>query len=214
MLGDPFSTFSLAINHTFAVSLNQKLQQVFDIPDGREAAIYRRYMAFANRSGISPNDPDGIQYTVIPSNTGLRIMGDILAHMDDIDYTPLERKPNMDELASAARNSIPLVTKLASFEKNVFNIIFRSIADSGGIHKSLIVVENAGKMYYQLKDPMLQSAINHLSKSGIREKIEKEKRAGCPARMRFEGNKSAIETLWNWYVDYTIQVSRPSTTIR
>src|SRR3989344_2114736 len=211
LLGDPFSTFAFTVNHTLAISLRQKVKQILATPEGREAAIYKRHMYFANRSGISPDDPDGIQYSVIPSGTGLRIMGAILAHANDIDSTLLGRKPTVGESANAARNSTPLIIKLASFEKNIFNTIFVSVAEGGGISKSLMIVENDGKMYYQIKDSVLQAAINQLSKPDVREKVEREKRAGCPARMRFDGRKSAIETLWNWYIDYSVQVSQNKT---
>ena len=205
LLGDPFSTFSFAIRHTFAHALRMKLEKVFASPERNEAAIYRRYMEFVNRNGAKPNDPYGIKHTVFLSNTGLRIMEDILANAHDIDSTSLGRKVTTDESVNAARNSTPLILKLSSFEQNVFDTILRSMND-GGIWRSLKIVEIVGKMYYQIKHPVLRHAIDQLSRPEIEEKVEKKSRGGCPARMRFEGKESAIETLWNWYIDYSVQV--------
>lgn len=164
-------------------------------------------MEYVHRSGTRSNDPHGIKFIVFSTNVGLRMMGDILAHASDIDSTPLGRKVTVDESANAARNSIPLLTKLSSLEQKVFDIIHGSM-DAVGVWESLKIVEHAGKMYYQIKDSVLRNAIRQLSEPGTKEEVEKNKRTGCPARMRFDGKESAIETLWNWYIDYSIKVSR------
>lgn len=164
-------------------------------------------MGVVNSSGENVNDPDGVKHIVSTSNTAIRIMGGILSHAQDIDSALLGRKITVDESANAARNSTPLIIKLSSLEQNVFDTIIRSMSE-GGIWRSLIVVENEGKMYYQIKDSVLKNAIDQLSQPEIKEKIDKKSRAGCPARMRFEGKESAIEILWNWYIDYSVKASQ------
>jgi len=207
LLGDPFNTFAFAIHHTLAHALEQKRRQIFTMPEGHETAIYRKYIEFAHRNGTKSDDLYGIKFLSLAPKVAVRIMGDILAHAPDIDSTSLGRKITVDESANAARNSTPLILKLSSFEQNVFDTILMSMAE-GGIWRSLTIVENKGKMYYQIKDLVLKNAIDQLSQPETKEKVEKTNRAGCPARMRFEGKESAIETLWNWYIDYSVKASQ------
>lgn len=213
LFGDPYTTFSVALYHTLANSLDRKLEHIFTIPQGREAETYRRYMEFVNRNGLKPDDPYGIKHTVSFSNTALRMMGDILANSRDIDSTPLGRKPTIDESANASRNSTPIILKLSSYEQTVFDTIHRSMTEGGKIWKSLTIVEDKGKMYYQIKDTVLQRAIDQLSHPDTKEKAEGMSRGGCPARLRFDGKESAIETLWNWYIDYAVKVAKQTPTI-
>ncbi len=205
LLGDPFTTFAFAIRHTFAHALEEKRRQIFAMPEGYEAAIYRKYMEYAHRSRTKREDPHGIKSLALSSS--VRMMEDILTHAQDIDSTLLARKVTIDESINAARNSTPLLIKLSSFEQNVSDTILRSMAE-GGIWKSLKIVENNGQMHYQVKDSVLQHAIDQLSDPDTKEKVENKSRGGCPARIRFEGKESAIETLWNWYIDYSVQVSQ------
>jgi|SRR3989344_9010140 len=213
LLGDPFSTFSTTIHHTLAHALEQKRKQIYTRPEGHEAAIYREYVKYAHRNGIESEDPYGIKLLVFAPKVGLRIMEDILAHSQDIDSTSLGRKVTLEESEKVARTSTPLILKLSSFEEKVFETINRFLTEDGGIWKSLKIVENEGKMYYQIKDPILQHAMDKLSDPDTKEELEKKTRGGCPARNRLNGKESAIETLWNWYIDYTVQISRPTPTI-
>jgi hypothetical protein len=201
LLGEPFTTFPFAILHTFALSLEEKRKQIFATPNTHEATIYNKYLGYFHRNGTRPDDQDGIKSIVFSSIFALRMMTDILAHSSEIDSTPLERKVTFDEAANAARNSTPLITKLSSLEDNVFVTVNNTI-NNGGIWKSLEIVEYAKNIFYQIKDPILKNAISRLSEPEIKEKIGKNSRAGCPARLRFDGDKSAIETLWNWYIDF------------
>lgn len=212
LLGNPYTTFSATMHCTLADALREKLKRVFAAPEGREARIYGRHMEYARRIGPRSDDPDGIKYTASSSNGGLQLMGDVLSHTADIDSTFLGRKPTTDESVDAARNSTPLIRKLSTYEKNVFNFVKRLMSE-GGIWRSLIIVENGEKMYYQIKNPVLQAVINQLSKPDIKESLGKNKRQECPAGMSFDGRKSAIETLWNWYIDYSVQVSQHNATI-
>lgn len=213
LFGDPFTTFAFAIHHTFAHALEQKRRHIFTVPEGHEAAIYRKCIEYIHHNGTKSEDPNGIKSLAFAPKVAVRIMGDILAHAPDIDSTSLGRKVSFDESVSAARNSTPLILKLSSFEEEVFGVIDRSMNEGGGIWRSLKFVENEGKMYYQIKDAERQHAIDQLSHPEIKEKIEKKSRAGCPARMRFEGKESAIETLWNWYIDYSVKASHKTPTI-
>lgn len=165
-------------------------------------------------------------FTEIPTgiSTGIFVMSKFLQVLPqvcerDVDYKEI----TPDSLVEIARNSYPFIAKLAMLPFDTSSLTVVLTGNAYGIRKGLI-------RFTHLEDP--KSSFNPIyfeaieTKSGdrvnMRESIwhevefdmahvkssEQKVTTGCPAMVRFDGDESAVQKLWDWHLDIASKVYR------
>jgi len=208
----PFVSITTYMWDTFSIALDKEIREIeAGTSSPITESVYRRLNVLLNllRENIGENHMTQFRYgniypfIITGSNFAATVMGGMIEVIPRVEGSV----ENPQRLTSIAKNSYPLVAKLAMANMDKLNFVG---ALQGVPLEDLVLPFPFRSRYFEIEGAGDEARLEvskegkeQLEKSGIAWEdlgIGRSLTIGCPAMVNF-GDRSAVKKLWDWHVE-------------